>query len=138
MMPSESSLSLSSPQCLALLEELRSHLSPSYPHAEDVYLFKFLVARNGDPEKAAAMYSATMQWRATTNVDAMPYVLVTNHIRGFDFVKDQDFDVLAPDVPDGWADFFSHLGGGCYHKTDKQGYPVYIELFVSISFIAIS
>lgn len=118
-----------------LLKQLRQLIGET--NASDHYLFKFLVARSKDPVKAANMFKATMEWRASYGADRLPHssVTVTNSIRGFDFVADQDLDVTAPGVPAGWASFYHSLGPSCYHKTCKSGFPLYIDQMVRYSLL---
>eukprot|EP01026_Neomeris_dumetosa_P016848 TRINITY_DN16432_c0_g1_i1.p1 TRINITY_DN16432_c0_g1~~TRINITY_DN16432_c0_g1_i1.p1 ORF type:complete len:492 (+),score=55.57 TRINITY_DN16432_c0_g1_i1:112-1587(+) len=72
---------------------------------QDYYtLLRFLRARDYDVEKASEMYIAHLQWRKEYGTDTI--------IQDFDFKERDQFLAVYPQG---------------YHKTDKQGRPIYIQ-----------
>ncbi|EPQ59758.1 hypothetical protein GLOTRDRAFT_34584 [Gloeophyllum trabeum ATCC 11539] len=71
---------------------------------DDATLLRFLRARRFDVAKAKAMILAAEQWRKEFGVDDL--------VKNFDFKEKAEVDKYYPQY---------------YHKTDKEGRPVYIE-----------
>ncbi|KAL6781574.1 SEC14 [Auxenochlorella protothecoides x Auxenochlorella symbiontica] len=74
------------------------------PFFDDFYLRRFLRARGHDLSKAKAMFLAHLKFRKDYGVDTV--------LEDFDF---QERDAVLSIYPQG------------YHKTDKEGRPVYIQ-----------
>jgi hypothetical protein len=99
-------------------------------------LIKFLIARQNSPQKASEMFLETSAWRLKEGVDSIVLQYPPNNCRGVLGVDDCDLDFNAS--PPDWKEFVGYLGGtsnyailsyrgGCYHKTDKQGFPLFFE-----------
>ncbi|KAI8825618.1 CRAL-TRIO domain-containing protein [Fimicolochytrium jonesii] len=143
--PSQKSIALSS---------LRSLLTSQPPSPATTYddptLLRFLIARQMNAPKALQMINEYVDWREKEGIDqlAVPGVRgepVMNGVRGFEGVGDADWEV--GNVPEEWRGWYGSLGrsqresmmgdgenltagqpgGGCFHKTDKEGQPVFIE-----------
>ncbi|KAI0751682.1 CRAL-TRIO domain-containing protein [Daedaleopsis nitida] len=71
---------------------------------DDATLLRFLRARKFDVPKAKEMLLACEQWRITFGVDDL--------VKNFDFKEKEAVDKYYPQY---------------YHKTDKEGRPIYIE-----------
>lgn len=74
------------------------------PFFDDMYLKRFLRARGHDVERAKAMFLAHLAWRKENEVDSL--------LEKFHF---KERDAVLSIYPQG------------YHKTDKQGRPIYIQ-----------
>ncbi|KAJ3101309.1 hypothetical protein HDU96_010063 [Phlyctochytrium bullatum] len=79
-------------------------------------------------QKAYEMVSEYVEWRKRDNIDKLPPMgSPTNPflygVRGYSTVPDLDPILDAPNMPS----FLKHCGGGCYHKFDKEGLPIFIE-----------
>jgi hypothetical protein len=90
----------------AAVAALRQALPPGVcdPPPDAYTLLRFSRARGGIPAAAAAMYVAAAEWRAQSDVATLP--------QRFAFPEHEL-------VQSAWAHG--------YHKTDKQGRPVYID-----------
>ncbi|MEW5310234.1 MAG: hypothetical protein WDW38_002051 [Sanguina aurantia] len=90
-------------------EQLHAHLKATDSLAEgrdDQWtLLRFLKARQWDVTKATVMYTDMVRWRAKESTDAL-----------FDTLQYPEYDALMQVYP--------HF----YHKTDRFGRPLYIEL----------
>lgn len=71
---------------------------------DDAFLLRFLRARKFDLDKAKEMLIAAEQWRKDYGVDDI--------IQNFDFKEKREVDMYYPQY---------------YHKTDKDGRPIYVE-----------
>jgi hypothetical protein len=71
---------------------------------DDATLLRFLRARKFDLEKAKAMFINNEEWRKSFGVEDI--------VKNFDFKEKAEVDKYYPRF---------------YHKTDKEGRPVYIE-----------
>jgi hypothetical protein len=95
-----------------LAAELRDSLVPGLDGRES--LLRFLKARHWNVTKAAAMYRAMSAWRRETGVEALSQC--------FSYPE-------LPAVKAAYPHFF--------HKTDRWGRPVYIELIGRIDIDAL-
>ncbi|KAJ3084920.1 hypothetical protein HK102_000514, partial [Quaeritorhiza haematococci] len=113
--------------------DFRRALGPDNEKYDDAELARFLGARQLNVDKAHAMLLATVAWRAKMKVDSFPVPTITpgapvpNHVRGFDCVPDTTVIHSDPVFPESYGKFLCYLGGGCYHKVDGEGNPLYIE-----------
>ncbi|KAJ2710949.1 hypothetical protein H4R19_003494, partial [Coemansia spiralis] len=119
------------------IEQLRARLSDdvnSYctdqVRAADIW--RFSVARQLDAEKAAAMIAEWHEWRTSAGIDDLPVARSDNDapvpypIRGYYSVADANL-TAGTRVSDTQLKLNRIFGGGCWHKRDKDGHPVYIE-----------
>ncbi|KRW99487.1 CRAL-TRIO domain [Pseudocohnilembus persalinus] len=93
-----------------LYEQGSGELGQSQAIVDDAYLLRFLKARKFDFNKTLEMWNNTQKWRQENQVDTI--------------ISDFTFNEL-PEVK-------KHYPHG-YHKTDKQGRPVYIERVGSLN-----
>ena len=77
---------------------------------DDLYLLRFLRARKFDLEKTMLMFKNFLEWREKEKVDDIR--------ENFDFTE--MFEVKK---------FYPHS----YHKTDKSGRPIYIEMISKVN-----
>lgn len=100
---------------------------------DDNHLLRFLVARRGDVALAKGMVIDYIAFRKEWQVDSRPVDFLDGRpvlfpIRGYSpLVKDANIDMNHPEVKQ-WAKWLPHHGGGCWHKFDKEGRPLVIEL----------
>ena len=76
-------------------------------------------------------------WREENGIDDLskiriptksPDTPIPNNVRGYSTIPDSTYyPPLDPLVPESWKKFYHHFGGGCYHKMDREGLPLYIE-----------
>ncbi|WVF71730.1 hypothetical protein IAT40_006538 [Kwoniella sp. CBS 6097] len=76
-----------------------------YDRFDDVTLLRFLRARKFDVPKAKLMWSNNEKWRTEFGADEIA-------ANGYDYPEQREVDKYYPQF---------------YHKTDKEGRPVYIE-----------
>ncbi|KAJ3209524.1 hypothetical protein HDU67_006152 [Dinochytrium kinnereticum] len=127
---SASELPLEDEAMQACVKELRSLIDgkdASKPLA-DHDLRRFLIARQMTVPKAHEMLSEYLDWRLRDKVDTLPPLGAPTNpylygVRGYNTVKDLD---PVMDLP-GFPSFLKYCGGGCYHKFDKEGLPIFIE-----------
>ncbi|KAI9503624.1 hypothetical protein GGI26_000764 [Coemansia sp. RSA 1358] len=112
---------------------LRAKLSDELnEYCNDVDIWRFCVARQLDTEKSAAMANEWYEWRKTAKVDAIEIAHSDNTypppypIRGYYSVADSNITAGAK-VKDIQLKMAKYFGGGCWHKRDKEGHPIYIE-----------
>ncbi|KAJ1735372.1 hypothetical protein LPJ61_000577 [Coemansia biformis] len=115
------------------IEQLRARLSDEVNgYCTDQDIWRFSVARQLDVEKAAAMVSEWYQWRMSACIDKLPVAQPDNTapvpypIRGYFSVADANL-TAGPQVSETQLKLNRIFGGGCWHKRDKDGHPVYIE-----------
>lgn len=91
-----------------LVEEFRRSLERngawSPKHHDFNMLLRFLRAREYDIDRATTMFLDMLQWRQENRVDFI--------LQEFEFTEREEFLAIYPQG---------------YHKTDKQGHPVYIQ-----------
>ena len=85
-------------------------LIPNFNYYDDYYLLKFCRARKFDLEKVLIMFKNFLKWREKENVDKIDEI----------FTFDERLRVKK---------IYPHG----YHKTDKLGRPIYIELISKIN-----
>ncbi|KAJ2780670.1 hypothetical protein H4R18_003311 [Coemansia javaensis] len=115
------------------IAQLRERLSGEVnEYCTDSDIWRFSVARQLDAEKAAAMVSDWYQWRRSAGIDSLPVAQPNNRapvpypIRGFYSVADANL-TAGTQVSDVQLKLNRIFGGGCWHKRDRDGRPVYIE-----------
>src|SRR5438067_1068447 len=81
-----------------------------------------------------------MAWRAERKIDEIAVAGDNNGlpvlyaVRGFTSVPDSNLEARAG-VSEAVLRVNKYLGGSALHKTCKQGFPIYIERLVRISFV---
>ncbi|MCQ2818929.1 MAG: SEC14 family lipid-binding protein [archaeon] len=88
----------------------KENLGISFDFYDDLYLLRFLRARKFDLNKTMIMFKKFLDWRAKEQVDDIR--------ENFGF--EEIFEVKK---------FYPHS----YHKTDKSGRPIYIELLSKVN-----
>jgi hypothetical protein len=48
-------------------------------------------------------------------------------VRGYSTVPDSNVDLSDPRHSEAFKKLFPHLGGICFHKTDKEGNPITVS-----------
>jgi hypothetical protein len=90
---------------LKFKEKLRNeNIIQDFTYYDDLYMLRFLRARKFDLEKSFIMITDFFKWRAKENVDQAEH---------FEYPELMEVKKLYPHT---------------YHKTDKLGRPIYIEL----------
>ncbi|WWC89588.1 uncharacterized protein L201_004513 [Kwoniella dendrophila CBS 6074] len=84
-------------------DEVVAHLG--YDRFDDQTLLRFLRARKFDVPKAKLMWNANEKWRKEFGADEIA-------ANGYDYPEQREVDKYYPQF---------------YHKTDKEGRPIYIE-----------
>ncbi|KAJ2725796.1 hypothetical protein GGI07_001003 [Coemansia sp. Benny D115] len=85
-----------------------------------------------DSDKSAAMIREWHQWRKDSLIDDLPICQPDNTypapypIRGYLSVADANL-TAGVQVKESQIKLNKFFGGGCWHKRDKDGHPVYIE-----------
>lgn len=93
---------------------ISEHVLENLDKYDDLYLLRFLRARKFDLEKTMVMFKKFIQWRIDTKVD---------EIRdNFEFTEIFEVKKLYPHS---------------YHKTDKIGRPIYIEVLSKVELDAL-
>ncbi|KAJ1740641.1 hypothetical protein LPJ79_003192 [Coemansia sp. RSA 1821] len=115
------------------IEQLRERLPEEVnSYCNDSDIWRFSVARQLDAEKAAVMVNEWYQWRKDARIDDLPIAQASNTfpvpyaIRGYHSVADANL-TAGMRVSDMQLKLNKVFGGGCWHKRDKDGHPVYIE-----------
>ncbi|KAJ1895462.1 hypothetical protein LPJ66_004583 [Kickxella alabastrina] len=89
-------------------------------------------AYSTDSEKSAAMIKEWYQWRKDSCLDDLQVCQPDNSypvpypIRGYLSVADANL-TAGVQVKESQLKLNKFFGGGCWHKRDKEGHPVYIE-----------
>lgn len=78
------------------------------------------------------MLKGYVEWREKDGIDKLPIPGIDGNpvmqtVRGFQAIPDSNWDLNAPGMPEEFKKFASCMGGGCFHKVDKQNMPVFIE-----------
>lgn len=99
---------------------------------DDYELARFAVARSFDVDASINMHRKQVEWRKKNNMDKLPIPGINGNpllqnIRGFSSVPDGNFVLEKEGVPSYLNKWYNCLGGGCFHKTDKHGLPIFIE-----------
>ncbi|KAJ3192312.1 cytosolic factor, phosphatidylinositol/phosphatidylcholine transfer protein [Irineochytrium annulatum] len=99
------------------------------PEVNDKAFMRFLTARQFDVTKAYEQIRDYYLWRKKDKIDELPPMGSPSNpycygVRGYSGVPDLDPDMSSPNMPP----FLKHCGGGCFHKTDRDGNPIVIEL----------
>lgn len=115
------------------IAQLRGKLSSEISnYCTDLDIWRFAVARQLDTDKAAAMINGWHQWRKEARIDALPVAQADNRypvpypVRGYNSVADANL-TAGPQIEDYQLRLNRYFGGGCWHKRDNDGHPVYIE-----------
>ncbi|KAJ2394958.1 hypothetical protein GGI23_004485 [Coemansia sp. RSA 2559] len=115
------------------IASLRAQLSDELnEYCNDVDIWRLCVARKLDVDQSAAMAREWYEWRKTAKVDDVQIAESDNThpppypIRGYNFVADAN-TVAGQKIKDIQLKMAKHFGGGCWHKRDKDGHPIYIE-----------
>ena len=90
-------------------ECIGQNLLINFDYFDDYYLLKFCRARKFDVEKVVIMFKNFLKWRKESHVDDIDRV--------FKFTEKMDVKRLYPHG---------------YHKVDKKGRPIYIELISQV------
>lgn len=88
---------------------IKDKILTNFDRYDDYYLLKFLRARKFDLEKTMKMFKKFLEWRKKEDVD--------NIERNFKFTEQLEVKKIYPHG---------------YHKIDKLGRPIYIELISKI------
>ncbi|KAJ2703043.1 hypothetical protein H4218_000542 [Coemansia sp. IMI 209128] len=115
------------------ISDLRAKLSAEEnDYCSDLDIWRFSVARQLDADKSAAMFKEWYLWRKSSGIDDLPVAQATNQypvpypIRGYSSVADANLTAGVM-VKEYQLKVNKYFGGGCWHKRDKDGHPVYIE-----------
>ncbi|KAJ1731938.1 hypothetical protein LPJ72_003685 [Coemansia sp. Benny D160-2] len=85
-----------------------------------------------DVSLSAAMANEWYEWRKSAKIDDIKIAESDNTyptpypIRGYNFVADANI-VAGPQIKEIQLKMAKYFGGGCWHKRDKEGHPIYIE-----------
>ncbi|KND01732.1 uncharacterized protein SPPG_03525 [Spizellomyces punctatus DAOM BR117] len=114
------------------IKEFRALLGSESPKHDDNTLLRFLIARQLNAQKAHEMLNGYFEWREKEGIDRLPVPGVNGNpvmqnVRGFRSVPDANWDMSVEGMPEDFKKFYSCMGGGCFHKVDKEGTPVFIE-----------
>ncbi|KAI8824376.1 CRAL-TRIO domain-containing protein, partial [Fimicolochytrium jonesii] len=124
---------LTEDQKLKALAEFRTLLGAEEGSKyDDPTLLRFLVARQLNAPKALEMLNGYVEWREKDGIDKLPIPgvdgnPVQQNVRGFKSVPDANWDMTREGMPEEFKKFYACMGGGCFHKVDKEGTPVFIE-----------
>ncbi|KAJ2587660.1 hypothetical protein H4R99_008071 [Coemansia sp. RSA 1722] len=115
------------------IADLRARLSEEInSYCTDLCIWRFCVARQLDTDKSAAMINNWYQWRMDSRIDDLPVCMPDNMfpapypIRGYLSIADANL-TAGVQVKESQIKLNRFFGGGCWHKRDKDGHPVYIE-----------
>ncbi|KAJ1966099.1 hypothetical protein GGI12_000303 [Dipsacomyces acuminosporus] len=115
----------------AAIRSLRDRLASEInDYCSDSDIWRFAVARQLDA--SAEMISEWYKWRQDDRIDDMPVAQADNSFpvpyptRGYYSVADTNL-MAGPKVKEFQLKLNRYFGGGCWHKQDKDGHPVYIE-----------
>ncbi|KAJ2556530.1 hypothetical protein EV175_001943 [Coemansia sp. RSA 1933] len=114
------------------IAKLRARLSDEQNEYCSDDIWRLCVARKLDVEQATAMANEWYEWRKTSKVDDILIAKSDNMhpppypIRGYNVVADAN-TVAGPKTPQIQLKMARYFGGGCWHKRDKGGHPIYIE-----------
>lgn len=91
---------------------------------------RFAISKQRDYAKAATLLLDSLTWRKELKLDEMklpPVSAVPINVRGYKTVSDANLNCNDPAIPESFRRINEALGGGCHHKWDKDGNPLYIE-----------
>jgi len=91
------------PQQEHTLQEFKKNIPSLPPRYDDYYFLRFLRARQFKLQEALEMFHNYLQWRQEVDADSAI---------SFEFPEANEIKKFYPQ---------------CYHKTDRQGRPIYIE-----------
>ncbi|KAJ3021197.1 cytosolic factor, phosphatidylinositol/phosphatidylcholine transfer protein [Thoreauomyces humboldtii] len=123
---------LTDDQKVVAITQLRALLGADSEKYDDPTLLRFLIARQLDAAKAHEMILGYLEWRKNDGIDDLPVPGINGNpvqqcVRGFKSVPDSNWDYMGPGMPDSFKKFGACMGGGCFHKVDKEGTPIFIE-----------
>ena len=79
------------------------------------------------------MLSKCLAWREKAKIDALPTPGLNGNstlyaVRGYGpAVPDQNPDPTKANCPPEMLAFMKYMGGASFHKTDKEGRPLYLD-----------
>ncbi|PVU93889.1 hypothetical protein BB561_002954 [Smittium simulii] len=116
-----------------VIAEVRAALPPKISEfCNDSTIWRFSVARQLETPKIVDMLEKWHQWRIDDGIDKLFIPKPDNvcpipyPIRGYADFADSNL-VASPEIPDAMMRMNSLFGGGCWHKVDKKGHPLYID-----------
>ncbi|KAI9206529.1 CRAL-TRIO domain-containing protein [Polychytrium aggregatum] len=100
---------------------------------DDYALSRFLVARQLNIKNAHAMLKGYVQQWNSRGIPSWPKhgidkdVPPLQNVRGFECYPDSNWDPDHPASPSEFQSLSKYIAGGCFHKIDKLGFPIYVE-----------
>jgi hypothetical protein len=72
------------------------------------------------------------QWRQSEKIDELPMYGAPDapflcNLRGYNCRADTNVDINHDKTPAEFKKFFTCMGGFCFHKLDKDGYPLLVR-----------
>ncbi|KAI8364511.1 CRAL-TRIO domain-containing protein [Choanephora cucurbitarum] len=117
-----------------ILEEFKALLNDLDDNrkTDDNLLIQFLEANVWNKEEAKNQLRKTIKWRKKFNVDKIPVATLQNKLplliacRGYKYIQDGNF-AARPEISESMIRIANCMGGGCFHKFDKNGHPILID-----------